>query len=220
MNSGRFFRIVCFLLGIAAFAAPGWPEAHTPISPDGDTLARLRAGELVAEDHAADGDGAASSILIWMRAPVERIWAIIISCDYAHAFVAGLEYCEVLEERGVFAVTHQIVDKGWTMPRMDFTFETVRVPYRHMEFRLTRGNLKTMQGSWDFEKYPDGVLIRHTLVLQPALPAPRWLVRRNLNKDLPDMLRCIRGLADGSGSEEAIQADLLRCPGEVPNPVR
>jgi hypothetical protein len=72
-----------------------------------------------------------------------------------------------------------------------------------------------LRGSWDFAAFPDGVLVRHVLVLQPLLPAPRWLVRRNLNKDLPDMLRCIRGLANGSGTPAALDADRQSCPGEV-----
>ena len=186
--------------------------------PDEDTLARLRAGEVVLENDVSDENGATASLLVFIRAPVERIWAIIVSCDYAHAFVAGMEFCDVLEERGDYALTRQIVDKGWMMPKMDFTFQTLRQPYRRMEFRLLEGNLKTMYGSWDFAELPDGVLLRHVLVLKPVLPAPRWLVRRNMKKDLPDMLRCIRGLAAGGGSEQANGSDRMRCPGEVQKP--
>ncbi len=186
--------------------------------PDEDTLTRLRAGEVVPENDVSDENGAAASLLVFIHAPVERIWAIIISCAYAHAFVAGMEFCDVLEERGDYALTRQIVDKGWLMPKMDFTFQTLRQPYRHMEFRLVKGNLKTMYGSWDFTVLPDGVLLRHVLVLQPVLPAPRWLVRRNMKRDLPDMLRCIRGLAAGSGSGQANRSDRMRCPGEVQEP--
>jgi ribosome-associated toxin RatA of RatAB toxin-antitoxin module len=190
-------------------------QAQTMSLPDAPELARLRAGEIVIENSSSDEDGSTVSILAFMHAPAERIWEIIISCRYVHAFVSGLEFCEVLEERGDYALTRQVVDKGWMMPRMDFTFETRREPYRHMDFRLTRGNLKTMQGSWDFETFPEGVLVRHVLALQPLLPAPRWLVRRNLKEDLPDMLRCIRGLAAGSGSGQETGEDLGQCPGKV-----
>jgi len=187
-----------------------------PISvPEEPALARLRAGEIITENSLSDESGAAVSIMAFMYAPPERIWEIIISCRYVHAFVSGLELCAVLEERGDHALTRQVVDKGWMMPRMDFTFETSREPYRHMEFRLTEGNLKAMQGSWDFATYPDGVLVRHELVLKPLLPAPRWLVRRNLKKDLPGMLRCIRGLAAGGGSGQQTGEDLEQCPGKV-----
>ena len=190
-------------------------EEHSFPMPDENSLARLRAGELLLQNDGSDENGTAVSIMVFIHAPVERIWAIIISCRYAYAFVAGLKLCEVLEERGDYAVTRQVVDKGWAMPTLDFTFATTREPHRRMEFRLIRGDLKILHGSWDFETFPDGVLVRHALVLQPAMPAPRWLVRRNVKKDLPNMLSCIRGLSEGSGSAQAISADRLRCPGEV-----
>jgi hypothetical protein len=190
-------------------------EAPSLALPDEGTMMRLRAGEVVPEQETSRRSGASVSILVFIHAPVGRIWGIIISCGYARAFVAGLEFCQVLEERGDYALTRQIVNKGWMTPRLDYTFETVREPYRHMSFRLVRGNLKTLRGSWAVAAFPDGVLVRHVLVLQPLLPAPRWLVRRNLNKDLPDMLRCIRGLANGSGTPAALDADRQSCPGEV-----
>jgi hypothetical protein len=179
-----------------------------------ETLARLRAGEVVLEDDRADENGAVASILVFMRAPVERIWSVIVSCRDAQAFVAGLQFCEVLEERGDYALTRQVVDRGWVSPRLDYTFATVRQPYRHMEFKLTAGNLRTMQGSWDFAAYADGVLVRHQLVLRPAMPVPRWLVRRSMVHDLPDMLRCIRGLSGGGVNDEGTSGDLLSCPGK------
>jgi len=218
MSRMRYPAIFALLLSLVAGSVPGSEYPPFPV-PDEQEMARLRAGEALLENDTGDESGAAAEVMIFVRAPVERIWAIIISCEYAHAFVAGLQFCEVLEERGDYALTRQVVDKGWASPRLDFTFETRRVPYRHMEFRLTRGDLKTMRGSWDFEALPDGVLMRHELVLQPVLPAPRWLVRRSLNQDLPNMMRCIRGLADGSGSDEAVRADRMDCPGDVkPNP--
>lgn len=195
-------------------AAQGSGQDQAFSVPDDATLARLQRGEWVLESDFYDEHGAAASILIFVRAPVERIWTTIISCRYVAAFVAGLKYCEVLEEQGDYAVTRQVVDKGWTMPRMDFTFETRREPYHHMQFNLLEGNLKTMRGSWDFATLPDGVLVRHMLVLRPLAPAPRWLVRRNMKKDLPNMMQCIRGLSAGGGSAQDTAADLEKCPGK------
>jgi len=214
MKSGCRLILSILLFCMAVGTVPG-SEDHSFFLPDAKTMTRLRAGELLLENDRSEENGASASVLAFIHAPVERIWAIIISCGYAHAFVAGLQLCEVLQEHGDYAVTRQVVDKGWTVPTLDFTFETRREAYRHMDFRLMRGNLKTMHGTWDFRSFPDGVLVRHALVIKPALPAPRWLVRRNLRKDLPNMLRCIRGLSDGGGSAQATRADRLRCPGKV-----
>lgn len=213
----KFPRIafcVLFCLVFCVGAQPARSEAgRTFLMPDAPTMERLLAGDWVLESGVSDENGAAASILIFMRTPVERIWATIISCADAELFVDGLEFCEVLEEDGDYAITHQVVDKGWLTPRMDFRFETRREPYSHMQFKLLEGNLKTMHGSWDFKTMPDGVLVRHVLVLAPLVPAPRWLVRRNLKKDLPNLMQCVRGLSGGSGAEPALAVDLKKCPG-------
>jgi len=178
-------------------------------------LERLRLGEWIVESESSTDHWATASVVIFMPAPPERIWNTIINCRDAFVFVDGLEYCEVLEERGDFALTRQIVDKGWTVPQLEFTFETKREPYHHMEFDMVEGNMKVMRGSWDFKLLEDGTLVRYTLILQPLFPAPRWLVRRNMKRDLPGMLRCIRGLvADGPLTASVIQ-DRQQCPGEL-----
>ena len=214
MKSGHYLAVSCLLFCMATGTVMS-AEDHPFLLPDENSLARLRMGEVVLENDTADENGAAASILVFIQAPVERIWSIIVSCRYAQAFVAGLKICEVLEERSDYALTRQVVDEGRMTPRFDYTFAIERQPYRQMNFRLVEGNLKAMHGSWDFESFADGVLLRHVLVLQPVLPAPRWLVRRNMKQNLPDMMRCIRGLAAGGGSEQATRADRLKCPGEV-----
>ncbi len=52
--------------------------------------------------------------------------------------MAGLKVCQVLEERGDYALTRQVVDEGWATPRLDFTFEIMRQEYRHMELRCAQ----------------------------------------------------------------------------------
>jgi len=202
-------------LGFFPAANVGSDDARFEL-PDADGMARLRAGEWILNKDVEDANGAAAGILLFLRAPVERIWAIIISCDYAMSWVDGLEYCEVLEDRGDYALIRQVVDKGWASPRIDYTFEVFRRPFYSMQLKLKSGNLKTFQGSWDFISLPDGVLLRHTLTLQPNFPVPRWLVRRTLSHDMPDMMLCLRGLAQGSGSELASAAERRKCPGQPP----
>jgi hypothetical protein len=184
-------------------------------SVDAEGMALLRAGEWILNKDLEDASGATASIVLFIRAPAERIWGVIISCDYAMSWVDGLEYCEVLEDRGDYALIRQVVDKGWVSPRIDYTFEVFRIPFQSMHLRLKSGNLKTFQGSWEFTSLPDGVLLRHTLALQPNFPVPRWLVRRTLSHDMPEMMLCLRGLAAGSGSDSASANERRKCPGAV-----
>lgn len=188
-------------------------RAAAPPLPDDDSalLARLRAGEVVARESSGHPSGGSAHMQILVQAPPSAIWAVIVSCELAFRFVDGLRYCEVLEDTGDRALVRQVVDQGWLTPTFDFVFESLRQPWERIEFRLVEGNLAAMAGSWSFIATPDGTLVDYEIRLRPQAPVPAFLVRRNLNRTLPDQLACVRGLAGGSGSQERLRRDLERC---------
>ena len=75
------------------------------------------------------------------------------------------------------------------------------------------GDLKSMEGGWRFQggENEDGIVVTHEIRVRPKLPVPRWLLRRSMRKDVPDMLACLRGLTNGSGLLSR-EKDLGRCP--------
>ena len=184
-----------------------------PFVPGDERAQLLEMGQVIVEEQAGSGEGASVVTWIFIRAPVERIWETIISCDQARYFVAGLKVCEVLKETGDYALTRQVVNKGWSTPKLDYTFATRRKAFESMVFELESGNLQTLKGDWIFESVAGGVVLRHRLELRPLVPVPRWLVRRNLKKDLPAMLICIRALVSGSGTSLANAEERAQCPG-------
>jgi ribosome-associated toxin RatA of RatAB toxin-antitoxin module len=200
---------------IGALAA-GWFAAAFADSPVPFPRERLLAGEIIAREAGSDEAGAAGRMQVLVRAPAQAVWEVIVSCDLAFAFVNGLQECEVLEDMGDRALVHQVVKQSWLVPTYDFVFESLRRPYQRIDVKLLEGNLKALDGHWSFEETSDGTFIDYQIRIQPSLPAPRFIVRRNINKGMPDMLACIRGLAGGSGSPGLEQQDLARCPGPVP----
>jgi ribosome-associated toxin RatA of RatAB toxin-antitoxin module len=177
---------------------------------------RLLAGEIVAHESRGDTGGASAHMEVLMRASPRAVWQVIVSCDRAFAYVDGLQSCEVLEDTGPRALVRQVVDQGWLSPTYDFVFESLRQPYERIDVHLVEGNLRALDALWIFEETPEGTRVDYQLRIQPSLPAPRFLVRRNLRRGMPDMLACIRGLADGSGSAAGKREDLARCPGAPP----
>jgi len=206
------FLFMNLLQDVSAASEESAALSHFQLPP-GATLQRLESGEVIVEVQARSEKGASVIAWILINAPVARIWETIISCEQAQYFVAGLKFCEVLEETGDYALTRQVVDKGWSTPRLDYTFATRRIPFQSMTFELASGNLGKLSGDWSFESIAGGVLLRHRIELRPLVPFPRWLVRRNLRKDLPAMLKCIRGLVSGSGSSESVTRERAQCPG-------
>jgi ribosome-associated toxin RatA of RatAB toxin-antitoxin module len=148
---------------------------------------------------------------ILVQAPPRAVWNVIVSCELAFRFVAGLRQCEVRDDTGERALVRQVVDQGWLMPSFDFVFESLRQPWSRIDFRLVEGNLAAMEGSWRFIETPDGTLVDYEMRLRPQAPVPAFLVRRNISRTMPDLLACVRGLADGSGGEERRRRDLARC---------
>lgn len=185
-----------------------------------ETMQRLRAGEILLEDARTDESGGSARVRLLIRAPAQQLWGVFMSCEYAFIFVDGLEICEVIEESADYVQTRQVVDKGWLVPELDYVFETRRTPFTRMEFKLLRGNLRTLEGYWHLQVIPEGVIVTHEIRIRPAMPAPRWLVRRTIKKDMPGLMACIRGLAErlaGAGENmPAVQKDLDMCANEVP----
>lgn len=181
--------------------------------PDEQTLQRLERGEIILYETRTDESGGAGRVQALVHAPAADVWAVIISCEQAFLFVDGLKSCEVLEDSGDRARVHQVVKKHWLLPTQDFVFLSLRKPYREIDFELLEGNLDVLEGSWRFTPLPQGLLLEYEARIKPSLPAPAWLVRRTIRRDTPDLIACIRGLANGSGSPETRAADLARCPG-------
>jgi len=203
------------LLMLGALAAIDIP-ANLVAQDEPAVQGRLRSGEIVTRETDSDAAGASGRMQLLVRAPARAVWDVIVSCELAFAFVQGLQSCEVLGDSGNRVEVHQVVKQSWLIPTYDFVFESLRQPYERIDVRLLDGNLKALEGSWSFRETAEGTLVDYRIRIQPSLPAPRFIVRRNINRGMPDMLACIRGLARGSGSAGLEQQDLGRCPGRVP----
>lgn len=202
-------HLVITILLTATLVNANADERVTPALRDGDVvLQNVRTSE--------SGGAAHAQMLVHGPAAAESLWAIIVSCPMAFVYVQGMELCEVIEDLGHLARVHQVVDPSWLVPAQDYVFESVREPFREIRFKLLEGNIDVLEGYWRFIPLDEGLLVDYEMRVKPAIPAPRFLVRRIVRRGMPDLLACIRGLARGSGSKRAEKADLERCPGDVP----
>ena len=191
-------------------------QVDAPRLPETDLSGPLLSGEIISRETGGGEGGAAGHMQVLIKAPARAIWEVIVSCELAFAFVDGLEACEVLEDTGDRALVRQVVNQGWLVPTYDFTFESLRRQYERIDVHLVEGNLRVLDGYWAFRETAVGTLVDYEIRIQPSLPAPRFIVRRNIVRGMPDMLACVRGLAGGSGSPSTERQDLGRCPGPVP----
>jgi len=179
--------------------------------PDRERLERLGNGEILLLQARTDEAGGSARVQAIIHAPAEAVWDVIISCEQTFTFVKGLKKCEIIEDAGDRALIHQVVKTSWLVPTQDFVFESLRDPYHGIRFQLVEGNLKAMQGSWQFTEGPDGLLVDYEIRIQPGFPVPAFIVSWVIRMGMPDLIACIRGLAGGSGSMEQVTKDLDRC---------
>lgn len=196
-----FIALACIATGAAAGPAPD------PVWP------RLLAGEVVLLDARDTGRGGAAHARALVRAEAEAVWRVITSCEDAFVYVDGLQRCEILEDAGERVKVRQVIDKSWLLPRQDFVFESLRDPYREIRVHLVEGNLDVLEGHWTFQPVAEGTIVDYTVRVEPSFPAPDFLVRRNIRRDMPNLLACVRTLANGSGTEALTKSDRARCPG-------
>lgn len=182
-----------------------------------DDVARLQRGEILLQTIHEEKSGAAARVSALFHASADVVWEIIGYCKYQVIYVQGMSYCEMLSGDQYHMIMRHRIRSSWYTPTMDFTFEAKRDASGYGVAHLVDGDLKVMEGSWKLSPFAvdGGLLVVHESRIKPAIPAPKWLIRRSLQKDLPDMLACIRGLAGASGNDSRIEADLKQCPGEI-----
>ncbi len=211
---GRHTRLLQLAVSLAllVIVTVGSPAPETD-----DEMQRLQGGEILVQTIHNDKSGGAARVTALFHAEADDIWNVIGYCKNEFIYVRGLEVCEVLVPGLQYIKKHQRVKNNWYTPTIDFVFEASRESATHGEFRLVEGNLKAMEGQWDFQPLVggDGLVVSHDIRIQSKFPAPRWLVRRVLKSDLPDMLACIRGMARASGDADRMAVDLERCPGDT-----
>jgi len=184
-----------------------------------DDISRLKQGEILIETIHGDKPGGAARVTAMFYSEADAVWNIIGHCKYEFIYMRGLTVCEMLEGDQFQMTMHHRLRNNWYTPALDYIFAANREADNHGEAYLIEGNLKILQGNWIMSPVADSksIIVVHEIRIQPKLPAPRWLIRRSLRKDLPDMLACIRGLAFASGNESQKDADLKRCSGEFSN---
>lgn len=201
----------------ATIAGLGFFSEAGAVEPADYDLARLQSGEIMLQTIHGDKPGGAARVTALFNSTADDVWNVIGDCKYEFIYVRGLKICEVLTPGKTHMLMRHRLRNSWYTPTLDFTFEVFRRPGDFGEAHLVAGDLHVLEGHWRLVSLGDdkGIIVIHEIRIQPRIPAPRWLVRRSLRKDLPDMLACIRGLAKASGDNRRIADDLKRCPGDI-----
>lgn len=160
----------------------------------------LQGGEPVLLTEASKtAKGAKKRILagIIIDAPVKAVWDVICDKEAAPGYIEDLKRSKILEkgvENGIgFHRVEQDMKMG-LLGTFNYTVKHRHQPYDRIDFKRESGDLKDIEGYWEFVplKGGDKTLLIYQLHIDPGLLIPGPVIRNSLKKSLPDALIGIR----------------------------
>ena len=173
------------VLPVAPRLASGMPRASE--SQPSVTVTRI-----------ASGRGASASATVRIHASRDAVWRVLTSCRDAVRIVPGLRHCDVEQTApdGSWQRIRQVVGYTWYLPRVSYVVKaTYRAPER-IGFERAEGDFTVLRGSWVLSRDGPVTVAHYAFEVVPGFWLPGWVVRMELKRDLPKMLRALRARAE------------------------
>ncbi|NNM61641.1 MAG: hypothetical protein HKM03_05680 [Steroidobacteraceae bacterium] len=146
------------------------------------------------------GRGASAIATIRVRADRAVLWRLLTSCADALQIVPGLRVCEVRKAAAnrSWQQIRQVVDYSWYLPRVSYVVKASYRPPSRIAFHQIAGDFSVLRGSWVLRRDGAATVARYRFEVVPAFWIPGWIVRAQLRRDLPAMLRALRRRAEAA----------------------
>lgn len=130
-----------------------------------------------------------------IAASPEVIWAVMTDCDRSIDIVGKMRTCEVIEAGEGWDTRAQTLRSGLitttSVFRSDYDF-----PH---EIRISKagGDMEVQEGVWRLEPLGDGkTRVSYRAASCPSFPVPSGMLKRAMRKDVPEILRNLRAVAE------------------------
>jgi hypothetical protein len=149
-----------------------------------------------------EGDAAARIFgAVEIDAPRDVIWEIMLDCARAPEFVPGLTDCTIIETGadGRWDVREHRINFGFVFTNVVNVFRSEYIPLEQISFHLIGGDLKTQEGVWQLKTIrtePARTRVLYDARLAIGRPVPRFLVRRSIRNDMPEVFRALKSAAE------------------------
>ncbi len=189
------------LLGLAAAGNESGTASTPPLLPmPADSERRLAAGEIIVLDVLPPGaspDAQGGTAVALVRAPVEKVWSILIDYKGHPRYYPRLASAEVLERSDGRALVRYTATVGL----LSFTFymDKTQDPVRHrIEWQLAPGRSNSLfrenSGYWQVDAHDGASLVAYALAVRTVLPG--FLTRSSERNSLVDTITGLRRLAE------------------------
>ena len=185
-------------------ATGSWPATASPppLPLPADAERRLAAGEIIVLDvlppnGSAESQGGTAVAVV--RAPVEKVWGILVDYKGHPRYYPRLVSAQVLESSDGHALVRYTAAVGFLSFtfHMDKTQDPVR---RRIEWQLATGRSNSLfrenSGYWQVDPYDGVCLVTYGLAVRTILPG--FLTRSSERDSLVDTIKGLRRLAEGT----------------------
>ncbi len=125
-----------------------------------------------------------------------QIWSVLTDCGRATAFVPHLASCRIIEkdQAALWDVRENIANPPF-LPRIRTIVRSEYQSPRLFTYKLVSGDMRRSEGSWTLVPKAGGTQVTYLALIEPALPAPGFLVSSAIKADLPEMFRRLNDLS-------------------------
>lgn len=136
---------------------------------------------------------------IHIDASPAQIWEIMTDCEKQFQIISNMTKCEIETEdvQAGWDERVQIVRLSPFLPRVTSKFRSEYSPYRQIKITRTGGDLAILDGLWNLTTTPSGqTRVTYRARLKPKFPVPRKIMQRGTAKDMPEVLKNLRDIAE------------------------
>ena len=192
--------IAGLLFALAPSGFAGTPDGLDVL--DSDELSRLQAGEVITDvwhDKSRERGTIDAFAAVEISAAPQQVWAVMTSCEKTLEVVRDMKSCAVLETSpdGAWDIREQRFDAPFPLKDFRTLFRTDFTPFRQIAITEAGGDMKIQRGLWQITPLGDArVRVTYRATVQPKFPLPRFLLRRGVRKDTPDIMTALRDASE------------------------
>lgn len=195
------------------FAPSGFADAPLSFDVlDEAELAQLKAGDIITEvwHDKSRGDGAVDAFAaVEISASAQQVWSVMTSCIKTLEVVREMKSCRVLETSpdGSWDIREQRFRAPFPLKSFQTIFRTDFTPYKHIKISRISGDMKVQDGLWQITPLTKAgdenprMRVTYRARVQPKAPLPRFLLRRIVRKDTPELMMALRDVTQAVRNE-------------------
>lgn len=208
----RYLIVLCLGYTFLLFSPYSFADEGRVLSTQ--ELAMLESGEVISEiwrEKSRQDNALEAYAAIYIKASPAQVWAVMRSCEASTQIVKDMVSCNILQAgpNEAWDIREQRFRAPFPLGRFRTVFRTDFTPYHKMTIRRTAGDMKTQDAIWAIDSVDNSytrVTYRASLALK--IPVPRFMMRRALRKDTPELMINLRRFVEAEAAKGANKAQV------------